>query len=109
MLWDWKDLSEMEDRPESSLLVLILPYSEAYSWNLGKGETGFQLLKLFLNFFARNCSLILLILIGNRIDLARLTTMDPSGIRTEHLYPNIFNAETQGKLPLALVEIRRET
>lgn len=35
--------------------------------------------------------------------------MDPGGIRIEHLYPKIFNAETQDKVPLALVETRRET
>jgi len=35
--------------------------------------------------------------------------MDPGRIRTERLYPNVFNAETQGKLPLALVERKRET
>lgn len=33
--------------------------------------------------------------------------MDPGGIRTELLNPNTFHAETQGKIPLAMVETRR--
>lgn len=33
--------------------------------------------------------------------------MDPGGIRIELLNPNVFHAETQGKIPLATVETRR--